>query len=99
MKERWSADASAVMSRPGQLPHVEPVDRKSRHAFTVDPSAVAGMKDGELVTVEPVAGRGVSGPRARIVDHYGSINEPRSISLIAIHAHGIPTDFPREAVL
>ena len=26
------------------------------------------------------------------------MNEPKAVSLIAIHAHGIPTDFPREAV-
>ena len=24
------------------------------------------------------------------------MNQPKSVSLIAIHAHGIPTDFPKE---
>ena len=83
----------------GQLARVEPVDRKSRHAFTLETGSIAGLKDGDLVTVEPVTGRGIAGPRARIVERFGSIREARSISLIAIHAHGIPTDFPREAIL
>lgn len=83
---------------PGELPRVEPVDRKSRHAFMLDRGGIAGLRDGDLVTVEPEARRGFGGPRARIVERHGSIREPRSISLIAIHAHGIPTDFPREAL-
>jgi ribonuclease R len=88
-----------VKIQPGQLPRVEPVDRKSRHAFTLEAGSIAGLKDGDLVTVEPMTGRGFAGPRGRIVERFGSIREARSISLIAIHAHGIPTDFPREAIL
>ena len=88
-----------VKIQPGQLARVEPVDRKSRHAFTLEAGSIAGVKDGDLVTVEPMAGRGIAGPRARIVERFGSIREARSISLIAIHAHGIPTDFPREALV
>jgi ribonuclease R len=88
-----------VKIQPGQLARVEPVDRKSRHAFTLEAGSIAGVKDGDLVTVEPMTGRGIAGPRARIVERFGSISEARSISLIAIHAHGIPTDFPREALV
>lgn len=84
--------------QPGELPRVEPVDRRSRHAFMLDGGGIAGLRDGDLVTVEPEARRGLGGPRARIVERHGSIREPRSISLIAIHAHGIPTDFPAEAL-
>jgi ribonuclease R len=88
-----------VKIQPGQLPRVEPVDRKTRYAFTLDQDSLAGLRDGDLVVVEPKAGRGFGGPRAQIVERFGSISEPKSISLIAIHAHGIPTDFPREAIL
>ncbi|HEX5279282.1 MAG TPA: ribonuclease R [Micropepsaceae bacterium] len=84
--------------QPGELPRVDPVDRKSRHAFMLDRNSVAGLRDGDLVTVEPEARRGFGGPKARIVERHGSICEPRSISLIAIHAHGIPTGFPGEAL-
>ncbi len=81
-------------SEPGQLARVEPVDRKSRTPSRWIRAASPDLKDGDLVTVEPMAGRGFAGPRARIVERLGSIREPRSISLIAIHAHGIPDRFP-----
>jgi ribonuclease R len=82
----------------GMLPRIEPIDRKTRYAFTVDQRELDGAQDGELVLIEPASRHGLGGPRARIVERLGSMNEPRAVSLIAIHAHGIPTDFPREAI-
>ena len=82
----------------GHLARIEPIDRKTRYAFVIDPKELAGAKDGELVVVEPTARHGVGGPRARIIERLGSMNEPKAVSLIAIHAHGIPTEFPREAI-
>jgi ribonuclease R len=82
----------------GALARVEPIDRKTRHAFVVDERDLAGAKDGELVLVEPTARHGAAGPRARVVERLGSMDEPKAVSLIAIHAHGIPTEFPRDAI-
>jgi ribonuclease R len=82
----------------GMPARIEPIDRKTRYAFVVDPKQLAGAKDGELVVVEPIARHGAGGPHARILDRLGSMNEPKTVSLIAIHAHGIPTEFPREAI-
>ena len=42
--------------------------------------------------------RGYGLPRARIVTRLGDPSAPKSVSLIAIHEHGIPDDFP-DAVL
>ncbi len=83
----------------GHLARIEPVDRKTRYAFVVDQQELAGAHDGELVLVEPTARHGVGGPRARVIERLGSMDDPKSVSLIAIHAHGIPTAFPREAIL
>jgi ribonuclease R len=79
-------------------PRIEPIDRKTRHAFMIDPRDLADVPDGELVVVEPLAGRADGMPRARISEKLGSMNEPKAVSLIAIHAHGIPTVFPDEAI-
>jgi len=79
-------------------PRIEPIDRKTRHAFMIDPRDLADVPDGELVVVEPMAGRADGMPRARISEKLGSMNEPKAVSLIAIHAHGIPTVFPDEAI-
>ena len=87
-----------VLSRHNGRAGIEPIDRKSRHSLMVEDRDLNGAREGELVVAEPMAGRAYGAPRARIVERLGSMNEPKAVSLIAIHAHGIPTDFPREAV-
>ena len=82
----------------GQQGRIVPVDKKSRKEFPVRPGDEHGASPGELVTavVSPDTGR--SGPRARIRKRLGDLNDPRNISLIAIHEHGIPTVFPDQAL-
>ena len=87
-----------VLARHNGRAGIEPIDRKSRHTLMVEDRDLNGAREGELVLAEPIAGREFGAPRARIVERLGSMNEPKAVSLIAIHAHGIPTDFPREAI-
>jgi len=88
-----------VVKRERGMPaRIEPIDRKTRYAFVVDARELGDTADGELVVIEPTARHAAGGPRARIVEKLGSMNEPKTVSLIAIHAHGIPTEFPREAI-
>lgn len=77
---------------------IVPVDRKTRHEFIVDAKDAHGAKPNELVLCEPLSGRASGTLRARVIDRLGDMNQPRSISLIAIHAHGIPTEFPKEVL-
>ena len=57
--------------------------------------ATAGAIDGDLVAVE-VARHGRFGlPTGTVVERLGSLKSERAVSLIAIHAHGIPHVFPR----
>ncbi len=86
-----------VLKRDGTTARIDPIDRKTRYAFVVDAREIGDAQSGELVVVEPLAGRASGAPRARIIQRLGSMNEPKAVSLIAIHAHGIPTEFPREA--
>ena len=37
-------------------------------------------------------------PRARIVDRLGDPSAPKAVSLIAIHQHAIPDDFPDDVI-
>ncbi|MDJ0947810.1 MAG: ribonuclease R [Alphaproteobacteria bacterium] len=82
---------------------VEPTDRRMRHDFLIGKGDAGGARPGELVLVEPLhearqRARPL-GPRpARIVERLGDLDAPRSISLIAIHAHDIPTEFSGEAL-
>jgi ribonuclease R len=77
---------------------IEPIDRKTRTEFMVDSRDRGGAVSNELVLAEPLAGRASGLPRARVVERLGSMDAPKAISLIAIHAHGIPTEFPKAAL-
>ncbi|HEY5048714.1 MAG TPA: ribonuclease R [Rhizomicrobium sp.] len=82
----------------GREGRIAPIDRKTRHEFMVDARDRAGAEPNELVLAEPLAERASGMARARIIECLGSMSEPNAISLIAIHEHGIPTEFPAEAI-
>lgn len=75
-----------------------PVDKRVRNEFEIARADMGGAKDGDLVLAETVPGRRYGLARARIRETFGRSDDPKSISLIAIHAHGIPDKFP-ESVL
>ena len=78
---------------------VLPIDKGSDKQWTVAVGATGGAKDGELVEAEQAGPTGRMGlPKARIVARLGDPTEPRAVSLIAIHQHGIPDHFPDEVV-
>ncbi|MEL6684414.1 MAG: ribonuclease R [Pseudomonadota bacterium] len=78
---------------------VLPIDKGSDKQWTVAAGATGGAKDGELVEAEQAGPKGRMGlPKARIVARLGDPSEPRAVSLIAIHQHGIPDHFPDEVV-
>lgn len=78
---------------------VLPIDKGADKQWTVAAGAVGGAKDGELVEAEQAGPKGRLGlPKARIVARLGDPTEPRAVSLIAIHQHGIPDHFPDEVI-
>jgi ribonuclease R len=87
-----------VLKISGHGARIAPIDRKSRTEFSVDQRDRGGATDNELVLAEPIAGRAAGFPRARVVERIGSMDAPKAVSLIAIHAHGIPTEFPKEVL-
>jgi len=76
-----------------------PVEKGSATQWVVPAGAEAGAKDGELVEAEQSGPKGRLGlPKARIVARLGDPTAPRAVSLIAIHQHGIPDQFPDAVV-
>ena len=74
---------------------VLPIDKGADKQWTVAEGATGGAKDGELVEAEQSGPKGRMGlPKARIVARLGDPTQPRAVSLIAIHQHGIPDHFP-----
>ena len=75
------------------------IDKKTDRDWLVARGDAGGARDGELVEAEqtgPARGHGL--PRARVVARLGDPSAPRSVSLIAIHEHGIPDAFPEDAL-
>lgn len=78
---------------------IVPIDKGTDREWRVDASATHGAKDGELVEAEQSGPKDRMGlPRARIVTRLGDPSQPKAVSLIAIHQHGIPDDFPDAAI-
>ncbi len=75
-----------------------PVDKKARQEFEVLNADAAGAENGELVSIEITRDRGFGLPAARVRERLGNITDPRNISLIAIHQHGIPNSFPEKVI-
>ena len=71
-----------------------PIDKKQLGRETaIAPADAGGAEDGDLVAVE-VARHGKFGlPAGKVVERLGSLKNERAVSLIAIHAHGIPNVF------
>ncbi len=78
---------------------IVPIDKGDGKEWQVPEDATGGAKDGELVEAEQSGPKGRMGlPRARVVERLGDPSEPKAVSLIAIHQHGIPDDFPDEVI-
>lgn len=78
---------------------VTPIDKGDTKEWTVPAGSTNDARDGELVEAEQSGPRGRMGlPRARIIERLGDPTAPRAVSLIAIHQHGIPDDFPDEVI-
>ncbi|MCS6932012.1 MAG: ribonuclease R [Acetobacteraceae bacterium] len=80
---------------------LRPTDRRHKADWVVPPGEEGGAEPGEIVLAEPLPrpARRVLGLRpARVVERLGKLGAPRSVSLLCIHAHGIPDAFPEEAL-
>lgn len=83
---------------PGGGGRIHPTDRRARNDYVVDAGERIQAEDGELVLAEAVEGRAHGLPRARVRERLGPMEAPSAISLLAIHSHGIPVDFSKEAL-
>ncbi|MEY3960484.1 MAG: ribonuclease, partial [Pseudomonadota bacterium] len=73
---------------------IVPIDKGQDKEWRVAPDASNGARDGELVEGEAVGNRRMGLPQARIIARLGDPSGARAVSLIAIHQHGIPDQFP-----
>jgi ribonuclease R len=82
----------------GEGARLVPVDKKSRYDLQVLKGDEGGAENGELVSAEIIKDRGRGLVMARVRERLGDMNDPRNISLIAIHQHGIPNAFAERVI-
>ncbi len=70
--------------------------RQSEMVISADDSG--GAKHGDLVEIVPVGSTRYGLPRGRVVAVIGSIKSEKAVSMIALHAHGIPHIFPDSVI-
>ena len=73
---------------------IVPIDKGQDKEWRVARDATNGARDGEFVEGEAVGNRRLGLPQARILARLGDPSGARAVSLIAIHQHGIPDQFP-----
>ena len=85
----------------GRLEHrLVPTDRRSKAEWVIPAGGENGAKDGEIVLAEPLPDHHRLGLKpARVIEVLGHMGDARSVSLICIHTHEIPTEFPADAIL
>ncbi|MBK0401248.1 ribonuclease R [Limibaculum sp. M0105] len=77
---------------------IVPVDKKADTEWMIPKGAEGGARDGELVEAVQEGHPRFGLPRGRVTARLGDPMAPRSISLIAMHQHGIRYDFPDEVL-
>jgi ribonuclease R len=75
-----------------------PTAKKEKDEIIVHKGDEGQAKDGELVVAEMLRRKGRGLAQARVRDRLGDSDDPRNTSLIAIHTHGIPDQFPQDVL-
>ena len=85
-------------TRPAPLSGwLEPVEKKARGVITVPAGQDGGAQDGELVRAE-IRRQRHRQSTAKVIERLGDVDDPRNISLIAIHEQGIRDTFPEQVL-
>ncbi|MEE9251163.1 MAG: RNB domain-containing ribonuclease, partial [Alphaproteobacteria bacterium] len=87
-----------VYTLVGGRGRVVPADRRAKSEFIVEEGDSAGASPGELVRARTLARRVLGLRQAEVIERIGSLDDAGALSLIAIHGHDIPTEFPAAAL-
>ncbi|ACI51423.1 ribonuclease R [Gluconacetobacter diazotrophicus PA1 5] len=84
--------------RHAEAGRLVPADRRAKAEWIIPAGETMGAEAEEVVVAEPLPLAGSGLKPARIVARLGPMGDARSVSLLAIHTHSIPDQFPAEAL-
>ncbi len=85
-------------ARPHPRYRIDPIEKREMRTFRVAQDRHGTGKPGDLVRFDLTRDGRLGPPEAAVVEVIGNPQDQRQISLIAIHAHGIPDVFPPRAL-
>jgi ribonuclease R len=77
---------------------IQPTDRRQKAEWMVGAGDTEGAEDGEIVLGVPMPSRTYGLKSARVTERLGRMGDARSVSLVCIHTHDIPDEFPPAAL-
>ena len=77
---------------------VVPASRKDKRSLLIAEGDRKGAEDGDLVRAVPKPGKPNGPAFGTVTDVLGRIDDPRAASLLAIHGHDIPVEFPKDVL-
>ena len=87
-----------VYTKIGKDGRVQPTNRKLKKEIVVREENSMGAQSGEVVLCDILPGKTYALPEGRVTQRVGPMGDAASLSLIAIHAHGIPDEFDKAAI-
>ncbi|MEX2628814.1 MAG: ribonuclease R [Tistlia sp.] len=88
-----------IVELAGEGLRVKPTDKRTKKDYVLRKADAKGAEPGELVLCEPKPHHArVGAPEVSVLEIFGSLDNQRALSLIAIHEHGLPTEFSDAAV-
>ncbi|WP_245408996.1 ribonuclease R [Rhizobium wuzhouense] len=95
--DRQRGAVLGVVRMMGEGARLMPIERRGEE-MQIDAADIGEAKDGDLVEVEVSRATRLGLTRARVLNIVGSVASEKAISMIAIHAHGIPYIFPQSVI-
>lgn len=93
LEKRKSAILGVVRRTDKGGYRIEPTERKQSE-LEIDKADLGEAKPGDLVEISVVKSGRYGLAKARVLEVVGSLKSEKAVSMIAIHAHGIPHVFP-----
>ncbi len=87
-----------ILRKAGRGFTVESIDKKDLKEWPVQDGDLDGAEDGELVRFEIVRDAKLGRPGARVTERIGHPQAEKSVSLIAIHNHGLRDRFGEDVL-
>ena len=96
--EAGPGEVVGVFELAGGGGRIVPADKRSRREYMVRGADSGGAAPGDVVVADVTGPAGVGVGQAKVRERIGNLDDPRTLSLIAVHEYGIPIAFSDAAL-